>query len=78
MTCKNNFRILDKMRMNLPGAIIDLPTLMDKDEDDIVEFGLKNNIDFVAASFVRKASDIEYIRNVLGQKGANIKVIAKI
>jgi len=66
------------MRMNLPGAIIDLPTLMDKDEDDIVEFGLKNNIDFVAASFVRKASDIEYIRNVLGQKGANIKVIAKI
>jgi len=78
VTCKNNFRILDKMRMNLPGAIIDLPTLMDKDEDDIVEFGLKNNIDFVAASFVRKASDIEYIRNVLGQKGANIKVIAKI
>jgi len=45
--------------MNLPGAIVDLPTLTDKDEDDIVEFGLMKGIDLIAASFVRKASDIE-------------------
>ena len=51
--------------MNLPGAIIDLPTLTDKDEDDIVDFGLKKGIDLIAASFVRKASDIDYIRDVL-------------
>lgn len=64
--------------MNLPGAIVDLPTLTDKDEDDLVEFGVKNNVDMIAASFVRKASDIENIRNVLGPKGAHIKIIAKI
>ena len=64
--------------MNLPGAIVDLPTLTEKDEDDLVEFGLKNNVDFIAASFVRKASDVEYIRDVLGPKGAHIKIISKI
>jgi pyruvate kinase len=64
--------------MNLPGAIIDLPTLTEKDEDDIVDFGLKKGIDLIAASFVRKASDIDYIRDVLGPRGAHVKIIAKI
>ena len=64
--------------MNLPGAIVDLPTLTPQDEDDLVEFGLKNNVDIIAASFVRKASDVENIRDVLGPKGAHIKVISKI
>ena len=64
--------------MNLPGAVVDLPTLTEKDEDDLVDFGLEYDVDFIAASFVRKASDIEYIRDVLGPKGANIKIIAKI
>ena len=59
---KQNFVMEDKMLVTLPGAIIDLPTLMDKDEDDIVEFGLKNAVDFISASYVRKASDVEYIR----------------
>lgn len=64
--------------MNLPGAIIDLPTLTEKDEDDIVDFGLKKGIDLIAASFVRKASDIDYIRDVLGPRGSHVKIIAKI
>lgn len=68
----------DKMKVTLPGANIDLPTLMDKDEDDILEFGVKQGIDFISASFVRKASDVEYIRNILGAKGANIRIISKI
>jgi pyruvate kinase len=66
------------MKMNLPGAVISLETLTDKDQDDILEFGLKQNIDFVAVSFSRKASDIEYARNILGQSAANVKIIAKI
>jgi pyruvate kinase len=70
--------ISDKMKVNLPGAIVDLPTLMLKDEEDLTEFGMKHEIDFVAASFVRKASDIEYIRNILGPKAATVKIIAKI
>lgn len=64
--------------MNLPGVIVDLPTLTDQDENDLLEFGIKYNVDFIAASFVRKASDVEYIRQLLAQKGAHIKIISKI
>ena len=64
--------------MNLPGANIDLPILTEKDEDDLVKFGLKEGIDIVAASFIRSAEDINYIKDVLGPRGANIKIISKI
>lgn len=47
--------------MNLPGCTIDLPTLTEDDEKDIVDFGLKRGIDMIGASFIRKASDVEYI-----------------
>lgn len=65
--------------MNLPGAIVDLPTLTEKDENDLIEFGVKQNVDFIAASFVRKASDVEYIRSVIGPENAKkIHIISKI
>jgi hypothetical protein len=54
------------------------PTLTDKDIDDIKNWGVKHNVDFIAASFVRKASDVERIREVLGSDGAHIKIICKI
>ena len=76
--CINGCKLGTKKNMNLPGAVVDLPTLTAKDEDDLVSFGLKHNVDFIAASFVRKASDLEYIRDVLGPKGAHIKIISKI
>jgi len=76
--CENGFKLGEKKNMNLPGAVVDLPTLTEKDEVDLVDFGIAQNVDFIAASFVRKASDIEYIRDVLGPKGANIKIISKI
>ena len=66
------------MKINLPGAIIDLPTLSEEDEQIIIEFGLKHGIDFIAASFIRKASDVEYIKNLLAQHGSQVKVISKI
>ncbi len=50
--------------MNLPGVIVDLPTLTAKDETDLVQWGIPNDIDFIAASFVRKGSDLDYIRKV--------------
>ena len=74
----NNAKIGERKNMNLPGAVIDLPTLTEKDEQDIVEFGLKHSIDMIAASFVRSANCIETIRDVLGPKGAHVKIIAKI
>jgi pyruvate kinase len=64
--------------INLPGCIIDLPTLTDQDESDIFDFGLKKGIDIIAASFIRKEQDIENIRDLLGPRGAHIKIIAKI
>ena len=74
----NNASFGDKKNMNLPGAVVDLPTLTEKDIDDLQNFGVKNNVDFIAASFVRKGSDIDFIRQVLGEKGKNIKIICKI
>lgn len=74
----NNAKLGEKKNMNLPGVIVDLPTITEKDEDDILEFGLKKGIDMIAASFIRKASDIEYIRDLLGPKGSHVKIIAKI
>jgi len=64
--------------MNLPGIKVELPVLSEKDEDDLCDFGLKYNVDFVAASFVQSAEDVENIRDVLGPRGANIKIISKI
>lgn len=64
--------------MNLPGVIVDLPTLTDKDKEDLTQWGVKNNIDFIAASFVRKGADLDNIRAVLGEEGAGIHIISKI
>ena len=51
--------------MNLPGVVVDLPTLTEKDEDDLINWGVRHSVDFIAASFVRKAADIRAIRKVL-------------
>lgn len=74
----NNATIGERKNMNLPGIRVNLPTLTEQDEKDILEFGLKHGIDIIAASFIRKASDVECIRDVLGVRGANIKIISKI
>ena len=74
----NNATLGEKKNMNLPGVIVKLPTLTEKDEDDLVNFGLKENVDMIAASFVRKAIDVTYISDVLGPKGSHIKIISKI
>lgn len=64
--------------MNLPGCWVNLPTVTKKDEEDIMEFGLKKGINMIALSFTRSAKDIIDLRNLMGPKGANIKIIAKI
>jgi len=74
----NDATLGEKKNMSLPGAIIDLPTLTEKDEIDLVDFGLKYNVDIIFLSFTRKASDIEGVRDVLGPRGSGIRIIAKI
>eukprot|EP01036_Dinobryon_divergens_P025646 gene25646-34218_t len=64
--------------LNNARAVVDLPTLTEKDIEDLQQFGVAHQVDFIAASFVRKASDIDFIRSVLGPNGKDIKIIAKI
>ncbi len=56
----------ERKNVNLPGVVVDLPTLTKKDEDDLVNWGIPNDIDFIAASFVRKGQDLDNIRRVRG------------
>ncbi|KAE8992846.1 Pyruvate kinase [Phytophthora rubi] len=79
VTQANNTATLgERKNMNLPGCKVMLPTLTEKDEDDLVNFGLVHGIDYIAASFVRTGQDIDNIREVLGPRGRSIKIIAKI
>jgi pyruvate kinase len=78
VTCENGISLGEKKNMNLPGAVIDLPILTEKDEKDLVDFGLVHKVDFIAASFVRKVEDVTTIRKVLGEKGKHIQIISKI
>ncbi len=64
--------------VNVPGVKINLPALTEKDIKDI-EFGISQGIDYIAASFVRKASDVLAIREVLEDNNAtHIQIISKI
>jgi len=75
---ENNASIGERKNMNLPGVTVDLPVLTEKDINDIQNWGIPNGIDFIAASFVQSAADILLIREVLGEAGKQIKIIAKI
>lgn len=74
----NSGTIKTKKGINVPNTQLNLPGITEKDESDI-RFGAKQGIDFVAASFVRRASDVMEIRAVLEDEGYyNVKIISKI
>jgi len=75
--CKNNGKISSRKGVNLPKTDVDLPPLSEKDKNDI-RFGVKNRVDMIFASFIRAGSDIKAIREVLGEDGKDIQIIAKI
>jgi len=74
----NDIAIGEKKNMNLPGVKVDLPVLQEKDKKDLVEFGIPQGVDFVAASFVQDAADVKLIRDTLGLRGRSVKIISKI
>ena len=81
VTCRveNNTEIGERKNMNLPGVVVDLPTFTEKDINDIVNFGIKHKVDIIAASFVRKASDVTNLRQLLAEHGGQyIKICCKI
>ncbi len=68
----------DKKNVNIPGATSKLPAITEKDIKDLL-FGIENEVDFIAASFIRKASDVLEIRKILEENnGEHIQIIAKI
>ncbi|BCG58484.1 pyruvate kinase [Paenibacillus sp. URB8-2] len=74
----NGGTIKSKKGVNVPGVAISLPGITEKDTNDII-FGIEQDIDFIAASFVRKASDVLEIRDLLEKHGAShIQIISKI
>ncbi|KAK9456797.1 pyruvate kinase [Dipodascopsis uninucleata] len=75
--CLNNGKISSHKGVNLPQTDVDLPPLSEKDIADL-KFGVKNKVHMVFASFIRQGSDIRAIREVLGEEGKQIQIIAKI
>ncbi|MFD3155748.1 pyruvate kinase [Haloimpatiens sp. FM7330] len=75
---KNSGEIGNHKGINVPGVSINLPALTEKDKADLL-FGIEQDIDMIAASFIRKASDVLEIRKLLAQNGGNdIKIFSKI
>lgn len=66
-----------RRHINLPGVKVNLPPLTEKDLAD-VSLGCQLNIDYVALSFCRQASDVDVLRNVLKSHGSDARIVAKI
>ncbi|ORY49843.1 pyruvate kinase [Rhizoclosmatium globosum] len=72
---ENDGFIGENKGINLPGVTVQLPAITEKDAGDL-QFGIEQGVDFIAASFIRKAADVLEIRRII--KGTNIKIISKI
>src|SRR5690606_10524430 len=70
-----------KKHVNLPGIRVNLPAITSKDREDIL-FGLDRELDYIALSFVREASDVLQLRKLIEDyrpdKASQVKIIAKI
>jgi len=73
----NSGQIKNKKSVNTPGVSVDLPSISEKDVD-FIEFAAKNNVDFIAHSFVRNKEDVLAVQEILGRLNSQIKIIAKI
>ena len=75
---QNDRKLKNKRNCNVPGVILNMPYVSPKDKADM-EFACDQGLDFISASFVRRADDIRQIREILAAKGnTHIKIISKI
>lgn len=63
--------------VNLPTLTLQLPSMTEKDQQDLV-FGVKQGVDIMSLSFVRRAEDVQALKALLAQQGAAIPVLAKL
>lgn len=77
-TVNNTGELGENKGVNLPNISVNLPALSEKDINDL-KFGCEQGVDFVAASFIRKADDVREVRKVLDDNGGkSIQIISKI
>lgn len=75
---KNGGVVKNRKGVNVPNISLNLPALTEKDKEDII-FGIKQDIDFVAASFIRTKDDVLFIRDLLDSNGGkDVQIISKI
>ncbi|WP_125154023.1 pyruvate kinase [Clostridium rectalis] len=75
---KNSGMVANHKGVNVPGVVTSLPSLTDKDKDDL-KFGCSIGVDIVAASFIRRGSDVLAIRKLLEENGGSeIQIFSKI
>lgn len=79
VTCKVIYggELKDRKGMNLPTERLPIECLTEKDLEDL-DFGLRNNVDYVALSFVRTGDDIRRLREIIAAKNPGTRVVAKI
>lgn len=77
-TVINGGRISNHKSINVPNVVIPMPYMSDVDKSDIL-FGIEQEVDYIAASFVRTAADVHQLRDFLVENGApTIRIISKI
>lgn len=74
---RNDATLASRKSVNVPGVRINLPSLTEKDRNNII-YAIEKDIDFIAHSFVRNRQDVLDIRRILDTYGSDIKIIAKI
>ncbi|MCH5162461.1 MAG: pyruvate kinase [Clostridiales bacterium] len=75
---QNDGELSNRKSINMPGTFIDMPYLSDVDRADI-EFGLEQDVDYIAMSFVRTVDDVRQIKKLLTEHDKNdVQIIAKI
>jgi pyruvate kinase len=76
-TVMNGGELTSQKGVNVPGVEVNLPSITEKDMQDIV-FGVAQKLDYIAASFVRKAADVLSIRKIIEDAGGDLDIISKI
>lgn len=77
-TVKNDGTVSNRKSINLPDTFIDMPYMSDVDKADI-EFGISQDVDYIAMSFVRSVDDVRVVKRLLNDNNANnVQLIAKI